>query len=253
MSSQTPLRVRARVRVAPVARDRDLARHVDAQQRIGQTTDGLEILEPPQRLGGRGHDAVLGVHDRHPGPAAGGRAGRLGDERQPQRAAHHRSDRLDERDLVLAEAAGRPGAVQLQQPPAAPARIARRAQLGVGVHERPQLAPPRAALRTPAGRGVEVGDLPRAPSEVGELVEVGDLELVLPERGAHGVGKPMHDAGPHGQHGVRVRRSHEQAVDRDRAAHLLGDALDEALGRQPRGGERIDPPLRAREVAGGAA
>ena len=140
----------------------------------------------------------------------------------------------------------------MEQPPTAAAGVERRAQLRVGVHQRPQLAPARAAVGSPAGRGVQVGDLPPAACEVAELVEVGDLELVLPERGAHGVGHAVHHTGAEAEHGVRVRRGHEQSVHRHRGAQLLGDALDETLGRQPLGGERIDPSRRAGEVPGRA-
>src|SRR3954451_25071637 len=108
---------------------------------------------------------------------------------------HDGRDRLDECDLLVGEAAGRSGPVEVKQPPAAAAGGERRAQLRAGVYQRPQPAPPRAALGTPAGRGVQVGDLPRAVREVGELVEVRDLELVLPERGADRVREALRDTG----------------------------------------------------------
>ena len=52
--------------------------------------------------------------------------------------------------------------------------------------------PPVAACRSATGRG------PRARSA--ELVEVGDLELVLPERSAHGLRHVVHDAGADPEH-----------------------------------------------------
>jgi hypothetical protein len=174
------------------------------------------------------------------------------DEREPERAADDRGDRLHECDLLVAEALRGPGAVQVQQPPSAAAGVERGAQLCVDVHQRPQLAPPRAALRAPPGGGVQVGDLPRGAREVAELVEVGHLELVLPEWPAHAVRHSVRDPGAEPEQRVRVRRGHDKGVDGQRRAELLGDALDEALGRQLLGGERVDPSHRSGEVAGDA-
>jgi hypothetical protein len=174
------------------------------------------------------------------------------DEREAQGPADDRGDRLDERDLLGIEAARGAGPVGVEETPATAAGGERRAQLGVRVHERPQLAPPGAALRAPAGGGVQVGDLPRAAGEVGELVEVGDLELVLPEGAADGVRHAVHDAGAERQQGVGVGRREDEGVHGHRGADLLGDGLHERLGRELLGGERVDPALRAREPQGRA-
>ena len=73
------------------------------------------------------------------------------------------------------------------------------------------------------------------------------------QNGAHTVcGHAVHDAGAEPEQRVRIGRGHDERVDRHRGAQLLGDALDEPLGRQPLGGERVDPSHRAREVPGGA-
>jgi hypothetical protein len=219
-----------------------------AQRRVGEAVDRLELVEPRERLGGGGDEVVARVDDGHPGPALGDPAGRMGDERQPQRTADDGRDRLHERDLVVAEAMGGPGAVEMQQAPAAAARVERGPQLGVGVHQRAQLPPAGAALRPAAGRGVQVGDLARGAGEVGELVEVRYLELVLPERRAHAVRHPVHDAGPEAEQRVRVGRGHDEGLDGHRAAQLVGDALDQGLGRQLLVGEGFDPARGARQV-----
>ena len=73
------------------------------------------------------------------------------------------------------------------------------------------------------------------------------------QNGAHAVSRhAVDDARAEREQRVRVGRGDHERVDRHRGAQLLGDALDEALGRQPLGGERVDPSHCSRELSGGA-
>jgi hypothetical protein len=60
----------------------------------------------------------------------------------------------------------------------------------------------------------------------------------------------VHDAGAEAKQRVRIGRGHDEGLDGHRAAQLVGDALDQGLGRQLLVGQGVDPTRGAREVPG---
>ena len=200
--------------------------------------------------------AVLRIDDRHPGTAAGAAGRRMG-RRATAAARGRRSARSSRRTRPRPrEAARRPGAVEMQQPPAAAAGVERRAQLRVGVHERPQLAPPAlrsgrppvAACRSATGRG------PRARSP--NLLKSGTSNSYS-QNGWHTVGgMPRTTPAPSPSSVSGSVAASTSASTGMAARELLGDALDEVLGRaaaRRRARRSVARLARAREAVDGMA
>jgi hypothetical protein len=165
--------------------------------------------------------------------------GRLLEQRAPERRARRRRRGPEERPVGLAERHAAGAAIELEVAPGPSARDEYRPELVLEVGDRIERPVAGTAAEPAARRLAQVADGIRR-GEVGELVVVGDQELVLPERVADPLGEVVDHAGAEAEARVGIGGPGEEGVGVDHTDDPVHDLLDRLLGRQVLRTEALD-------------